>query len=78
MAKMWNARVFAQVTFDFEIEADSESQVETAIKNYLPYIEYGKLGGKGKLDTQPISVKVDDGDEVTAIFVTIVTSLKET
>lgn len=59
----WNARAFTNVTFDFEIEAKSEGEVEAKVNKYLKYIQYGKL------EKQRISVKVDKGDELTAIFV---------
>jgi len=59
----YEVRVSVEMTVDFKIEADSDCQVRTAVKNYLPYIE------NGKLEKQPISIKVDDNDEVTNIFV---------
>jgi hypothetical protein len=59
----WNARVFAQMTLDFEIEAQNEKEVEAKINMYLPYIEYGKL------EKQPLTVKVGNGDKLTNVFI---------
>ena len=59
----WYARVETEVTFDFEIEANSEEEVEAKIHKYLPFIEGGKL------KKQPITVKVGKDDKLTNIFV---------
>ena len=59
----WNARVFTNATFDFEIEADTQEQVESRINEYLKYVSGGKPEG------QAISVKTKPGDELTGIFI---------
>ena len=59
----WNARVFTNVTFDFEIEADTENEVKARIEKYLGYVSGGKPEG------QSLSVKTKADDELTGIFV---------
>ena len=59
----WNARVRTNVTFDFEIEADTEAEVEAQINKYLRYVSGGKPEG------QLLSVKTKTDDELTGIFV---------
>ena len=62
MAK-WNARAFVTVTIDFEIEADDPDQAESRVEEYLKHIQGGKPAG------QTLSVKVQEGDENTGIFI---------
>ncbi len=61
----WNARVFTEITFDFEIEAETEEDVEESINKYLPYMKGGKL------EKQPVSVRVGSNDKLTNIFIEI-------
>ncbi len=61
----WNVRVFTEITFDFEIEAETEEEVGEKIESYLPYIKGGKT------EKQPVSVKVGPDDKLTNIFIEI-------
>jgi len=60
---LWTARASTKITFDFEIEAETKSEVYDRIREYLPYIEHGKL------KNQPVSVKVKPEDKLNAVFV---------
>lgn len=64
MAK-WNARAFVNVTFDFEIEADTEQEVERRVKQYLKFVNGGKP------ETQALSLKTKDEDELTGLFIDV-------
>jgi len=59
----FNARAFTHITFDFEIEAESEQEVEEMVTQHLKYV------AGGKLDDQKITINTDDSTELTNIFV---------
>ena len=61
----WNARVEVSATFDFEIEADTEQQVKSRVREYLAFAQGGKPEG------QAISIKTQPEDECTGIFLDI-------
>ncbi len=61
----WNARVFTNITFDFEIEADTEQEVESRIRKYLASAHGGEP------EDQALSVKTSPEDQLTGLFVNI-------
>ena len=62
---IWNARVEANITFDFEIEADTEDEVRARIKD--KYLEY--IGG-GEAKGQNLTIRnMQPNDALTNIFV---------
>jgi hypothetical protein len=64
MAK-WNARAFVSATFDFEIEAETEGEVEARVKQYLKFVQGGKLEGRD------VQVKTRGEDACTNIFLSV-------
>ena len=59
----WNAKVFTDATFDFEIEADTEEEVKSRLEQYLEYVPGGEPKGHA------ISVKTKPGDTLTGLFI---------
>lgn len=59
----FNARAFCNVTFDFEIEAEDDYTAERKVKQYLKFVQGGKI------DKQNINLNVNDEDDVTNIFI---------
>ncbi len=37
----WTVRVNTEITFDFEIEAETEEEVNERVRDYLPYLAKG-------------------------------------
>ena len=59
----FEVRASVEMTVDFEIEADSESEAKQKAKDYLPYIDCGRL------EDQPVTVKTNAGDDLTNLFI---------
>lgn len=59
----FEVRARTEITFDFVINADDADDAEQEVKNYLRYVDGGKIDGQG------ISVRVADDDKLTHCFV---------
>lgn len=52
----------SEVTFDFSVEAEDEHEAERKIREYVKYVDGGKL------DQQKIRMDLPDGDKLTHCF----------
>mgnify|MGYP001206631232 CR=1 FL=1 len=63
MSKKYEVRADVNMTLDFVIECDDESEARAKVKSILRYVEGGKL------DSQQIRFNLPDGDELKSCFV---------